>query len=105
MNLLFAAVRMSYAHNPAFWSHAHEPGAWPPEEGSARASGQGAGGKAPRDRQNANHTSLLTYFGPLSDPNRDRFDNENAVSVTKITSSLPFVQVRRGATSGNYRGT
>ena len=64
-----------------------------------------AGGKAPRDRQNANHTSLLTYFGPLSDPNRDRFDNENAVSVTKIASSLPFVQVRRGATSGNYRGT
>jgi len=59
----------------------------------------------PFGAQNANHASFWTHFDSPSAPNRDRFDNENTVPVTKIACSLPFVQVRRGATSGNNRGT
>ena len=63
------------------------------------------GPKPGRVPQSATHASLLTYYGSLSGPNRDRFDNEMAVSVTKIGCSLPSVQVTRGAKSGHYRGT
>lgn len=98
-------MRMSHAHWPP-GGPTRTPAAAPHARGRARTPAapefQGGGARTP---QNANHTSLLTYYDPPSAPNRDLFDNEIPVSVTKIACSLPSVQVTRGATSGNYRGT
>ena len=82
--------------------------------GIARRSGPHADRLGPAAREGAASTPkvqkcdphLAFYLlRPLAGPNRDLFDNENAGSVTKIACSLLSVQVTRGASSGNNRGT